>query len=109
MHRRFFPQKEGGSLSKCIVETTFDVQHGVVHQNTYICTSKYIENYNICTWKNGFSKVKIQSLSIMRSPQLKTSGVHYLLYFAYTCVQDLFIGGAIYLAEKDYKVFKIKV
>ena len=27
-------------------------------------------------------------------------GVHSLLYFAYTCIQDLFIGGVIYLAEK---------
>ena len=27
-------------------------------------------------------------------------GVHSLLYFAYTCVQDLFIGGDIYLVEK---------
>jgi len=29
-----------------------------------------------------------------------TRGVHSLLYFAYTCVRDLFIGGVIYLAEK---------
>jgi hypothetical protein len=27
-------------------------------------------------------------------------GDHSLLYFAYTCVRDLFIGGVIYLAEK---------
>ena len=27
-------------------------------------------------------------------------GVHFLLYFAYTCVRDLFIGGVIYLAKK---------
>jgi hypothetical protein len=29
-----------------------------------------------------------------------TQGVHSLLYFAYTCVHDLFIGGVIYLARK---------
>jgi hypothetical protein len=29
-----------------------------------------------------------------------TRGVHSLLYFAYTCVRDLCIGGVIYLAEK---------
>ena len=27
-------------------------------------------------------------------------GVHSLLYFAYTCVHDLFIGGIIYLAKR---------
>jgi hypothetical protein len=27
-------------------------------------------------------------------------GVHSLLYFAYTCVRDLFIGGIIYLATQ---------
>ena len=27
-------------------------------------------------------------------------GDHSLLYFAYTCVRDLFIGGVIYLAKK---------
>jgi hypothetical protein len=27
-------------------------------------------------------------------------GVHSLLFFAYTCVRDLFIEGVIYLAEK---------
>ena len=27
-------------------------------------------------------------------------GVHSLLYFAYMCVRDLFIGGGIYLAKK---------
>jgi hypothetical protein len=27
-------------------------------------------------------------------------GDHSLLYYAYTCVRDLFIGGAIYLAKK---------
>ena len=27
-------------------------------------------------------------------------GVRSLLYFAYTCVRDLFIGGVIYLAKK---------
>jgi hypothetical protein len=27
-------------------------------------------------------------------------GDHSLLYFSYTCVQDLFIGGVIYLAKK---------
>ena len=30
----------------------------------------------------------------------KAQGVHSLLYFAYMCVWDLFIGGVIYLAEK---------
>jgi hypothetical protein len=30
----------------------------------------------------------------------QTRGVHSLLYFAYTCVRDLFIGGGIYLAKK---------
>jgi hypothetical protein len=29
-----------------------------------------------------------------------TRGVHSLLYFAYTCVWNLFIGGIIYLAKK---------
>jgi hypothetical protein len=29
-----------------------------------------------------------------------TRGVHSLLYFAYTCVRDLFIGEFIYLAKK---------
>jgi hypothetical protein len=36
-------------------------------------------------------------------PYTICSGVHSLLYFAYTCVRDLFIGGVIYLA-KNYKV-----
>ena len=27
-------------------------------------------------------------------------GVHFLLYFAYTCVKGLFIEGVIYLAKK---------
>jgi len=31
---------------------------------------------------------------------VKPRGVHSLLYFAYTCVRDLFIAGVIYLAEK---------
>ena len=30
---------------------------------------------------------------------LHTRGVHSLLYFAYTCIQDLFIGEVIYLAK----------
>ena len=30
-------------------------------------------------------------------------GVHSLLYFAYTCVRDLFIGGVIYLAKKSIR------
>ena len=33
-----------------------------------------------------------------------TRGVHSLLYFAYTCVRDLFIEGVIHLAKKNYKV-----
>ena len=36
---------------------------------------------------------------------MDTRGVHSLLYFAYTCVWDLFIGGLFYLAKKDYKVW----
>jgi hypothetical protein len=31
---------------------------------------------------------------------LHSRGDHFLLYFAYTCVRDLFIGGGIYLAKK---------
>ena len=31
-------------------------------------------------------------------------GVHSLLYFAYTCVRDLFIGGELYPCKKNYKV-----
>jgi hypothetical protein len=34
------------------------------------------------------------------TPLLNPRGVHSLLYFAYTCVRDLFIGGVIYLAKK---------
>jgi hypothetical protein len=36
--------------------------------------------------------------------------VHTLLYSAYTCIRDLFIGGAIYLAEKiiRYDIFQNK-
>jgi hypothetical protein len=30
-------------------------------------------------------------------------GVHSLLYFAYTCVWDLFSGGVIYLAQKTIR------
>ena len=30
----------------------------------------------------------------------ETRGVHFVLYFAYTCVRDLFVGGVIYLAKK---------
>ena len=30
-------------------------------------------------------------------------GVHSLLYFAYTCVRDLFIGG-LFILQKNYKV-----
>jgi hypothetical protein len=32
--------------------------------------------------------------------KLHPPGVHSHLYFAYTCVRDLFIGGVIYLAKK---------
>jgi hypothetical protein len=36
---------------------------------------------------------------------LMTRGGHSLLYFAYTCVRDLFIGGGVYLpCKKDYKL-----
>ena len=37
-------------------------------------------------------------------------GVHSLLYFAYTCVRDLFIGGLFYLAKKiiRYGIFQNK-
>ena len=31
---------------------------------------------------------------------IESRGVHSLLYFAYTCVRDLFIMGVIYLAKK---------
>jgi hypothetical protein len=34
-----------------------------------------------------------------------TQGVHSLLYFAYTCVRDLFIGGVIYLAENIIRLW----
>jgi hypothetical protein len=33
----------------------------------------------------------------------RSQGVHSLLYFAYTCVRDLFIVGVIYLAEKSIR------
>jgi hypothetical protein len=32
--------------------------------------------------------------------RVRARGDHSLLYFAYTCVRDLFIGGGIYLAKK---------
>jgi hypothetical protein len=35
---------------------------------------------------------------------LEARGVHSLLYFAYTCVRDLFIGGGYLPCRKDYKV-----
>jgi hypothetical protein len=34
----------------------------------------------------------------------KPRGVHSLLYFAHTCVRDLFIGGGYLPCRKDYKV-----
>jgi hypothetical protein len=38
---------------------------------------------------------------ISQNPSVsKSRGDHSLLYFAYTCVRDLFIGGVIYLAKK---------
>ena len=36
--------------------------------------------------------------------QLEARGDHSLLYFAYTCVHDLFIGGGYLPCKKDYKV-----
>jgi hypothetical protein len=36
-------------------------------------------------------------------PEAEPRGVHSLLYFAYTCVWDLFIGG-LFTLQKDYKV-----
>jgi hypothetical protein len=46
----------------------------------------------------------MQGKDIIEHTNGKSRGVHCLLYFAYTCVRDLFIGGGIYLAKKDYKV-----
>jgi hypothetical protein len=46
---------------------------------------------NIMTCK----KIVIEALS-----ELHSRGDHSLLYFAYTCVWDLFNGGVIYLAKK---------
>jgi hypothetical protein len=52
--------------------------------------------------------IQLHSQCLTSSPKAKTKnkaqggarGVHSLLYFAYTCVRDLFIGGVIYLAKK---------
>jgi hypothetical protein len=48
-------------------------------------------------------KVVSEHFAVSKPKWSHTRGVHSLLYFAYTCVQDLFIGG--YLpCKKDYKV-----
>jgi hypothetical protein len=39
-------------------------------------------------------------MSTVEADGLRTWGVHSLLYFAYMCVRDLFIGEVIYLAKK---------
>ena len=50
----------------------------------------------------GVSRTRNKFVQTPNHPTIasKTRGVHSLLYFAYTCVRDLFIGGVIYLAEK---------
>jgi hypothetical protein len=46
----------------------------------------------------NFSRLFLK-LNRFISNYLLARGVHSLLYFAYMCVWDLFIGGGIYLAE----------
>ena len=50
-------------------------------------------------WPSYYTNVSTYMLSSIII-DLYTWGVHSLLYFAYMCVQDLSIGGVIYLAEK---------
>jgi hypothetical protein len=60
------------------------------HQDIYIL---YID------FKNAFNPIyHLHLLAIMEDIGYPR-GDHSLLYFAYTCVWDLFIGGVIYLAK----------
>jgi hypothetical protein len=55
--------------------------------------------------RNGFND-SIGTVNGLNDDYLKhfPRGVHSLLYFAYTCVRDLFIGGGYLPCKKDYKV-----
>jgi hypothetical protein len=55
--------------------------------STWICIHLGIVNCTFVDRKRDFC-------------DLRAWGDHSLLCFAYTCVQDLFIGGVIYLAKK---------
>jgi hypothetical protein len=46
-------------------------------------------------------RIGVGHLTSLKQCDIRSSrGDHSLLYFAYTCVHDLFIGGVIYLAKK---------
>ena len=52
-----------------------------------------------------------QQISFQKQPHMgRSRGVHPLLYFAYTCIRDLFIGGLFTLQKKiiRYGVFQNK-
>ena len=67
---------------------------------------QYLFTYHTkCHPKNYHSGINYHiTLNIMFSvvvrPRDPHSGVHSLLYFAYTCVRDLCIGGVIYVAKR---------
>ena len=49
------------------------------------------------------SREETNSTSVVRILRVLPREVHSLLYIAYTCVRDLFIGGVIYLAKKSIR------
>jgi hypothetical protein len=74
-----------------------------------VCTFRYVVNaMDIHITKINYIQYQFSFLAfpiVAQEASLVVSrGVHSLLYFAYTCVRDLFIGGFIYLAKKYYNV-----
>jgi hypothetical protein len=69
-----------------------------------------------CVWFNSHIAYLVRNWHFLSSQSLlhrwvawfkshlHSRGDHFLLYFAYTCVRDLFIGGGYLPCKKDYKV-----